>query len=151
MIGEILYLLSSGILGIFLGAQICEGALLVPHWKSLSAEDFFEMHKTYGKKIYQFFAPLTIVATIIPISTAIFSFANELNGYIFSALMGLFTLLFFSTYFLFFKQANKRFADASIASKDLPKELDKWANWHWCRVVFEFIAFVFSLLGLLYI
>jgi hypothetical protein len=149
MIGEVLYFLSAGILGIFLGTQICEGALLVPHWKSMNPNVFFEMHKTYGKKIYQFFAPLTIVSTIIPISTAIYSVVYALEGSIFSLLMGGFTLLFFSTYFIFFKQANMRFAEASIPYQELPMALNSWGKWHWGRVVLEFIAFIFSLLGLL--
>jgi hypothetical protein len=149
MIGEILYFLSAGVLGIFLGAQICEGALLVPHWKSMNPTDFFEMHKTYGKKIYRFFAPLTIVSTIIPIITAIYSVVYALEGSIFSLLMGGFTLLFFSTYFIFFKEANKRFAEASIPYQELPMALNSWGKWHWGRVVLEFIAFIFSLLGLI--
>jgi hypothetical protein len=151
MIGEILYFLSAGVLGVFLGAQICEGALLVPYWKSMDAKDFFEMHKTYGKKIHQFFAPLTIVATIIPIATAIYSLVYVLDGAIFSLLMGVFTLLFFLTYFIYFKQANKRFSEASIPYQELPKELNRWGKWHWSRIGLELIAFIFSLVGLMLI
>jgi len=33
MFSEILLVLSSGVLGIFLGAQITEAVLFVPHWK----------------------------------------------------------------------------------------------------------------------
>ena len=151
MIGEVFYFLSAGILGIFLGAQICEGALLVPYWKSMSSEDFFEMHKIYGRKIYQFFAPLTIAATIIPLITAFYAVSYTLNGYVFSLLMGIFTLFFFFTYFAYFKQANKRFVEASISYKELPKELNRWGKWHWSRVGLELIAFIFSLVGLIYI
>jgi hypothetical protein len=151
MIGEILYFLSAGILGIFLGAQVCEGALLVPYWKSMSPKAFFEMHKIYGKKIHQFFAPLTIIATIIPITTAIYSVVYVLEGSIFSLLMGVFTLLFFSTYFMYFKQVNNRFSEASIPYQELPKELNRWGKWHWSRVGLELIAFLFSLVGLILI
>lgn len=151
MIGEILYFLSAGILGIFLGAQICEGALFVPYWKSMNPNIFFEMYKTSGKKIHQFFAPLTIIATIIPIATAIYAAIHGLEGSIFALLMGVFTLLFFSTYFIYFKQANKRFSEASIPYQELPKELNKWGKWHWSRVGLELIAFLFSLVGLMFI
>ena len=148
MFEEILHLLSAGILGIFVGAQICEGALFVPYWKSMPPKDFFEMHRIYGKKLYQFFAPLTIVATIIPIVTAIYAVTNSTNGYVFSLLMGIFSVLFFSTYYLYFKEANKRFAEESISYVELPMELNRWGQWHWSRIGLELIAFIFSLLGL---
>ena len=148
MVGEILNTLSVGILGIFLGAQICEGFLFVPYWKSMKAKDFFEFYKTYGGKIHQFFAPLTIIATIIPVLTAMYAVTNNINGFILSLLMGVFTLLFFSTFFIYFKQANKSFAEASISDKELSNELNRWKKWHWFRVGLEFLAFIFSLLVL---
>jgi len=148
MVGGILNILSAGILGIFLGAQICEAVLFVPYWKTLNARDFFELHKTYGKKIYQFFAPLTIAATIIPVIAAAYALTNRVHGSIFSLSMGVLTLMFFSTYYIYFKQANRSFADASISDEELPKELDRWGRWHWGRTGLEFVAFVFSLLAL---
>jgi len=143
---EILYALSTGILGIFLGAQICEGALFVPYWKSLSPSDFYKLHQTYGKKIYQFFAPLTIAATVIPVSTAIYSIS--VTPSIFSLLMGGFTILFFSTFYLYFKKANQQFAEASIPYNELPKAINRWGRWHWGRVGLELMAFICSLIAL---
>lgn len=145
---ELLFILSSGILGIFTGAQLCEGVLLVPYWKSMTPKDFFTMHKTYGKKIYQFFAPLTILATLIPITTTIYSISTNSELNYFSLGMGFFTLLFFSTYFIYFKNTNKNFAEASITHEELPQELDRWSKWHWARIGLEFVAFACSLLAL---
>ena len=143
---EILLTLSSGILGIFVGAQITEAVLFVPHWKALSADDFFELHKTYGKKIYQFFAPLTIVATSLPLITVAYSFINQSDNQMLFGLLGLSTAAFFSTYFLYFKKANKSFADRSLTNEELPHELKLWGNWHWGRISFELIAFICTLL-----
>jgi hypothetical protein len=149
MLFDLLAVLSTGILGTFLGAQIAEAVLFVPYWKFLSAKEFFELHKVFGKKIYQFFAPLTIAATLIPLLTVAFGlYTNRYNG-LAIILMGIFTLLFFSTYPLYFKNANQKFADASISHNDLPAELNKWGNWHWLRIVFEFIAFGSSLIVLM--
>lgn len=148
MLITILYILSAGILGIFLGAQICEGVLFVPHWKSLHPKDFFEMHKTYGKKIYQFFAPLTIAATLIPLATTFYTIYLYGTEQLYPILMGVFTLLFFSTYFLYFKKANASFAEESLSHEELPIELDRWGKWHWGRIVLEFFAFSFSLVSL---
>ncbi len=144
MLFDLLAVFSTGILGIFLGAQIAEAVLFVPYWKFLSAKEFFELHKVFGKKIYRFFAP-----TLIPLLTVAFGlYTNRYNG-LAIVLMGIFTLLFFSTYPLYFKNANQKFADASISHNDLPAELNKWGNWHWLRIVFEFIAFICSIIVLL--
>lgn len=149
MTSEILLLLSSGVLGIFLGAQIAEAILFVPYWKAMSADDFFELHKTFGKKIYQFFAPLTIAATILPLITVGYNLACSSKSQTLWILMGATTLLFFSTYFLYFKKANRGFAERSLSNEELPSELVRWGNWHWGRIVFELIAFGCSLLLLL--
>ncbi len=146
---EIFYAISAGILGIFAGTQIAEAFLFVPYWKGLEPKAFFLLHKTYGPKIYQFFAPLTITATIIPIATAIYSWYTNSPGMIFSGLMGVFTLLFFCTYFLYFKKANKSFADVSLTDAELPIELEKWEKWHWARIYLEMAALICSLIAII--
>ena len=115
----------------------------------MPADDFFELHKTFGKKIYQFFAPLTIAATVLPLITVGYNLAYSFKLQLLWILMGVATLLFFSTYFLYFKKANRSFAERSISNEELPSELVRWGNWHWGRIVFEFIAFGCSLLLLL--
>ena len=149
MMSKFLLLLSSGTLGIFLGAQIAEAVLFVPYWKALSANDFFKLHQNYGKKIYQFFAPLTILATVIPLVAVVYNLIYQSKEQVILGLMGVSTLLFFSTYFLYFKKANKSFTDSSLSNEELPTELVKWGNWHWGRIFFEFIAFSCSLFLLL--
>ena len=148
MIDQILLMVSTGILGIFLGTQICEGALLVPYWKSLPPQNFFRLHKTYGKKIHQFFAPLTIAATFIPLITAGYSLYVRSNKPEIMVGMATFCLLFFATYFLYFKRANHSFATQSLSDAELPQELRRWGNWHWGRVGLEFIAFGLGLVAL---
>jgi len=148
MLFEVLIALSTGCLGVFLGAQITEGVLFVPYWKALSPKEFFELHQTYGKKIHQFFAPLTIIATVLPLLTLAYGLITNTPGNLSLILMGIFTVGFFSTYFLYFKKANKLFAEARIPYKDLPAALNKWGNWHWGRIVFEFMALVCSMIAL---
>lgn len=146
MFVEILLQASCGILGIFLGAQISEAALLVPYWKALEADDFFKLHETYGKKIHLFFAPLTISATLIPAITIGCISVYRPDNLLLPGLMGFSVLAFFSTYFLYFKKANQSFADRSLSDEQLSGELKRWGNWHWARICFEFIAFGCSLL-----
>jgi hypothetical protein len=139
-------LLSTGTLGVFLGTQLAEAALIVPYWKGLSPDDFFAFYKTYGHKLHLFYSPLTIVATILPIIAIVWSLALKQKTDPLMWVMVIFTLLFFSTFFLYFKDVNLSFMERTITDKFLPQKLTEWANWHWARVSCEFIAFVCGLI-----
>ena len=149
MIPETLLLFSSVFLGIFLGSQITEAILFVPYWKALKADDFFKFYRKYGRIIHLFFAPITILATVTPLITVGYYTINQTENKILFGIMGLTTLAFFSTYYLYFKKANKRFTERDLSNEELPQELKRWGNWHWGRICFEFIAFGCSLLLLL--
>jgi len=110
---------------------------------------FFEQHKTVGSLIYRFFAPLTIAATVIPLLTVLSCLIFDAQQKILLYIMGLSTLLFFSTYFLYFKEANQKFAERGLLNTELLDELVRWGNWHWLRIVFESIAFVSCIVILL--
>lgn len=148
MVLDILLQLSTGVLGIFLGTQIAEALLIVPYWKSKSPDDFFAFYKTYGKGIHQFYAPITIAATILPVLTLIWSLLTAEKTSALLWLMLVFTLLFFASYFVYFKQANNRFSERSISNDQVSDKLTEWGKWHWGRVVCEFLAFVCALLSL---
>lgn len=149
MVLKILLLLSTCILGVFLGAQLTEAMLIVPYWKGLSADDFFKFYKTYGKKLNQFYAPLTIAATILPFATLVCSlFDKSKTDYLMWAMI-VFTTLFFVTFFLYFKDANISFIERTISNKVLSNELIKWGKLHWGRVTCEVVAFVCALILLL--
>ena len=137
---SLLYALSVGLMGIFAGTQIAEGALLVPYWKQLKPADFFILHQTYGPKIYRFFAPLTIITTLLSLGTAIYATWVNATGSEAAQVAAVFTLLFFATYPLYFKKANQQFADASISTEALPNALNRWGQWHWGRVCLEVLA-----------
>jgi len=141
--------LSTGALGVFLGAQIAEGVLFVPYWKSLAAADYYKFHRALGKKIYQFFAPLTIIATIIPLSAVAYGIATNGFEQLSLILMGVFTVIFFSTYYLYFKKANHQFTEETVTPEDLPAALKKWGHWHWTRIIFEALAFICAMLILI--
>jgi hypothetical protein len=139
---KILLLLSTFLLGIFFGTQPAEAALIVPYWKDLSADNFFAFYKTYGKKLHQFYAPLTIAATILPILTFVcHMIIGKSKTDFLMWLMTAFTVLFFATYFLYFKEANVSFTERTISNEALAQELIRWEKWHWGRVVCEAVAF----------
>lgn len=149
MVLKILLHLSTCILGIFCGTQLAEVALILPYWKGLPADEFFLFYKTFGQKIHQFYAPLTIVATILPIATLIYNLFDKSKTDFLMWVMTGFTVLFFLTYFLYFKEANTSFADRIISDEALPDELVKWGRWHWGRIVCEATAFLCGLTLLL--
>ncbi len=115
----------------------------------MKPDDFFEQHESVGPLIYRFFAPITIAATVIPLITVLVNFIFNSNQLVLFYILGGSTLMFFSTYFLYFKDANQMFADRSISNEDLENELVRWGNWHWFRIVFEAIAFLSSIIILL--
>ena len=145
---EILYVINALTLGVFVGAQICEGALMVPQWKSISPREFFKLHKDFGPKIYRFFAPLTIAATVVPIGTALLAWAYHSPGHLFALISAVFAMMTLSTFYLFFQKSNQSFADGSLGVDQLPTELVKWEKWHWTRVGFELVSFLFALLAI---
>jgi hypothetical protein len=149
MVQKILLSLSICILGTFFGTQLAEAALIVPYWKNLSADDFFIFYQTYGGKLHQFYSPLTIVATILPITTLGFSLVKKLKTDRYLWLMTAFSVLFFSTFFMYFKDANLSFTERTITDQMLPLELLRWEKWHWTRVGFEGIAFICGLITLM--
>lgn len=139
---ELLLILSSASLGVFLGAQLAEAVLILPYWKGMLPDDFFDFYKKYGSSLHKFYSPLTIIATVLPFTTFIYAFVN---GYQVGLLMWgmlLFSLSFFSSYFVFFKSANTSFEERAFEDNMLPIKLRIWGNWH----ILEALAFGCSLL-----
>ncbi len=149
MILKILLFFSTCTLGIFLGSQLAEAALIVPYWKDLPSDDFFALSKKYGEKVYDFYAPLTILAVIFPSSTFFYSLLSNSKTDVYMCLMFIFTLAFFSMYYIYFKGANTAFYERTVSNEALSFELIKWGNWHWARVCCEVGAFMSSLILLL--
>lgn len=126
-------LLSIAALGIFLGAMLAEGCVLVPHWRSLPPDDFFAWYAANDRRLLGFFGPLTAVAVLIVVAAAVVSVWTRDPGRwaaLVAAALMIVAVLMFPAYF---QRANARFAVAAIAAADLPAELARWATWHWVR------------------
>jgi hypothetical protein len=149
MIYKVFLVLSTATLGVFLGTQLAEAALIVPYWKNMPADDFFTFYKVYGKKLHAFYSPLTIASTILPIATFVLSLFGKSKTGILLWLMIAFSILFFATFFVYFKKANLSFTERTIHNEALPQELIKWGQWHWGRIVCEAGAFICGLFLLL--
>lgn len=139
---QFLLYFSIAIFSIFIGSQITEGILLVPHWQSLSSNDFYSYYNQFGPAIGKYFTILTIIAALIPISISIYCKITRSDAFIISLSSSFFAILFIACFYLYFKGANDLFYQANLSDADLKKELIDWAYWHWGRVVLEIISLI---------
>jgi len=143
-----LLFLSVAIFSIFVGSQITEGVLLVPYWQSLSVDDFYSYYGEFGPSIGQFYTVLTIIAFLIPISISIYCKSINSNALKFALISTLFAILFLSSFYLYFKDANDLFYQAALNETDLKNELVIWSYWHWGRIIVECLSLFFLILAL---
>lgn len=145
---DVLQLLTAGFLGLLVGALMAEGALLVPYWRTLSPQEFYALHPSYGPRLYRFFAPLTIAGPSLSLVAAGSSIAVADQGQWFSVIAAALSSVVIGIYFVYFKSANAGFENHAIPESDLAAELGRWAAWHKGRTVIALLAFAGSLLAL---
>lgn len=149
LLAIVLQYLSAAALGLWAGALLLEGAVLVPIWRSLPPEEFFAWHPASGPRLYRFFYPLTVVAILATSAAVVLAWMATHPGRWLALTSGVLSLGMLATYFLYFERANSGFAAATIKPDELQAELARWAAWHWVRVAFGLAAFGAALLALL--
>ena len=70
LLGELFALLAVALLGIFFGAMLTEGLVLVPYWRSLPAEAFYTWYGANDERLLGFFGPLTWLAALSALAAA---------------------------------------------------------------------------------
>ena len=148
LFAEVMPFFAAAGLALFIGALLTEAVVLVPMWRSLQPQDFFILHAAHAHRLYAFFAPLTVGATLLAVVAAATSIGTNRPQSSASVVAAILALLILSTYGLYFRRANASFADASISHEDLPAELARWASWHWFRTAIGFLALISGLLAL---
>ena len=151
MMIEIFQVASSLALGLLMGSLLTEAMILVPYWRKMSSNEFLQLHHTLGPKLMQYFAPLTILGTVLPVAAAVVPLLcgqANLSTPTLSWVPAVLVVMMLILYFAYFKGANESFADGSVGVDGVAEELNKWASWHWVRVVLGIIAFFTSLLVL---
>ena len=147
---EILQLVSCLALGLLVGSLLTEAMILVPYWRTMDPKEFLSLHSTHGPRLFIYFAPLTILATMLPVLAAVMPVILGTTSHWLSVAPAVITLIMLAIYFAYFKGANDSFESGSVGVDGLSEELTKWAKWHWVRVVLGIAAFVTSLLVLFY-
>ena len=132
LLGEPLALLAVASLGIFLGAMLTEGLVLVPYWRSLPAEAFYSWYEPRQ-------APSRLLR---PTHVACCAIGSGCGGYLlvddtpwrwYAVAAAACALVVVSMFFVYFERANASFSLGKMPANELRVELDRWAAWHWMR------------------
>jgi hypothetical protein len=145
LLAEVLSLWSLAALGVFVGAMLTEGAILVPYWRSLSAPAFFAWYAANDQRLLGFFAPVTVVGALSALASALVAFVAGHPGR-WPALVAVVLIAGAAAMFpLYFQAANARFSAAAIAADELPATLAAWAAWHRLRIALSLAALAAAL------
>jgi hypothetical protein len=132
-IGELVRLLAAGALGVFAGAMLTEGLVLVPYWRSLTTARFYAWYGENHARLVGYFGPLTWVAASAALISAVTSSWQAHVGAqqtVAAAALSLMAVLLFP---LYFQRANARFVEGRLSEHALRAELSRWSRWHWLR------------------
>jgi hypothetical protein len=140
--------LSAGALGIFAGAMLTEGGVLVPFWRGLAPADFFAWYAANDRRLLRFFGPPTTVAALLAVLAAAGAFVEGHPGRWCALLAAVLMLGALATFFVYFRAANAAFSARGIAPADLPAALARWAAWHRGRTVVAVLALAAALAAL---
>lgn len=142
---ESLNVLTTAIVGLYAGSLLTEAKILVPYWRSMEPSEFFRLHGSMGPSLFRYFAPLTTLAVLLSVITAI---ANSGENLAWNITAGL-CLSALVIFYIYFKKANQSFAEHSLKNENLAAELSRWSRWHWFRTVLMIIALAVSISGYL--
>ncbi len=128
------------LLGVFAGAMLTEGMVLVPYWQSLSPAEFFKWYAANDRRLLSYFGRLTAATAIVALAAAILALATGHPGRADALVAAVSMVVVVASFPLYFKRANERFAAASIPAAEVAAELARWSAWHWMRTAISFVA-----------
>lgn len=141
---DFLNIITTLAIGLFAGALLTEACILVPYWRKMHPDEFFRLHGSIGFNLFRFFAPLTTIAVVLSVISGAIEIGGENANFLLLA-STIFCLIALAIFFLYFKKANKKFADHSLNAEELVMELRHWAIWHWFRTGLVVAAFACSI------
>jgi hypothetical protein len=132
-------------LGVYAGANLTEGLVLVTWWRTLSPAAFFAWYAANDRRLLGFFGPLTTAVLATVVAAALASAIAGDPGRWLAALAAASTFTAAATFPVYFRDANAGFAAGTV--EDLAAELRRWAVWHWARTALGLAALVAALLA----
>jgi hypothetical protein len=136
------------VLGLAAGAVAAEGAVLVPVWRSMPAQEFLAWYRKHGGLLLRFFGPLEAVAAAASVAALAKSWGSDTSAAMLWTLAAGSSLAVLAAFPLYFQRVNASFTAATIATAAVPDELRRWAAWHWVRVALAVLAFLAAALAL---
>jgi hypothetical protein len=137
MISSILSFATAVTLGLLAGSLLLEGAVLVPFWQKLTPKEFFVLHPAFGRRLFYYFAPLTLLAALVPALSALWLMGGSAGANV-AAIASLLVLSFFP---LYFRKANEAFSNRIVSDEELTGRLSEWAKVHAIRTVIAIVSF----------
>lgn len=136
-------------LGLFAGSLLTEALLLVPYFRSLGHAEFYRLHADFGPRLYRYYAPLTLAATIIPLLSSIALTLLRPQGSLLALVATGLGCIILATYLAYFRRANAAFAAKSLDAPSLTLALGQWSRVHSLRTALALTAFAASTLSLI--
>jgi hypothetical protein len=140
MLNLFVMLIAVASLGIFVGAMLTEGFVLVPYWRTIPADAFYVWYAVNAKRLVGFFSPLTWFAGLTTLAAAGLSLWSAHPGRWYVLASAVCMLVVVAMFFVYFEQANASFSLGKMSATELGLALDRWASWHWARCVCSLAA-----------
>lgn len=140
--------LSVGVLGVFLGSMLTEGCILLPFWQSISSGAFYDWCAANGERMANFYNPLNITVTVLPVAAAILALWQGRRGRWFAVIAAVCLLVIAAMYYIYFQGVNEGFIARSFSPDELPAVLIRWGVWHFWRTVLSTVAVAAGLLSI---
>ncbi|MES1168481.1 MAG: hypothetical protein ABUL61_04860 [Oleiharenicola lentus] len=144
---EITRLLSIGSWGLFAGAMLTEGFVLVAWWRSIPAAQFLQWYTQNDQRLLGFFTPLTIMTALLALVAAALALWTGHPGRWLNLCSAGLALLVVATFYLYFQKANAGFSTGRLGELQLAVELKRWATWHWGRTALSLAALAAAILA----
>jgi uncharacterized membrane protein len=135
-------------LGVYAGAMLTEGFVLVPWWQSLPPADFLAWYAANDERLLAFFGPLTTWTAVASLLSAALAIATKHPSRWLTVVAAVLTLAAVASFFVYFEAANASFSAATIAPEAVTGELARWGAWHHSRTLLSIVAFACALLAL---
>jgi hypothetical protein len=145
---DVLRYLAVAALGIFAGAMLTEGGVLVPFWRSLAPAEFLRWYAANANRLLAFFSPVTAVSAVVALLAALGSVWEGHPGRWWAVAAAALALVAVASFFVYFEQANTSFEKATIALDAVPAELARWSAWHNARTAVSIVALAAALMAI---
>ena len=129
-------------LGLFAGAMLTEGCVLVPYWQSIDAAAFHAWYRANAARLVRYFGPLTWLAGLSTLGSALVRFTLGAPSLTWSLASAALMLMVVAMFPLYFKDSNGRFLAGMESATHTATALRSWAAWHWLRTALSCAALI---------